>query len=149
MTPNHEYIPYLFHIVPVFRIPSIQHTGQYLGSMESQMLTYFDDLLCVGFLFTLNLMTPNNRYTPYLFHIIPVFGIPSIPNTDQYLGSMESQILTYFDDLLCVGFLFTLNLMTPNNRYTPYLFHIIPVFGIPSIPNTDQYLGSMESQILT
>ena len=65
-----------------------------------------------GFLITLNLMTPNNGYIPYLFHIIPIFGISSIPNTDQYLESMESQILTYFGDVLCVVFPYTLNPMT-------------------------------------
>ena len=75
-----------------------------------------------------------------------MFGIDGIPITGQYLGSMKSQVLNLFDDLLCVGFLSTLNLMTPNNGYIPYLFHVIPVLGIPLIPNTDQFLGSMEQK---
>ena len=45
-------------------------------------------------------MTPNNGYIPYLFHIIPVFRIPSIPNTDQYLGSMEQKWIPN-TDLIC------------------------------------------------
>ena len=75
-----------------------------------------------------------------------MFGINGIPITDQYLGSMKSQILNLLEDLLCVGFLITLNLLTLNNGFIPHLFHIIPVFGIPSIPNTEQYLGSMEQK---
>ena len=31
--------------------------------------------------------------------------------------------------MLCVWFLITLNLMTPNNGYIRYLFHIFPVFA--------------------
>ena len=57
-------------------------------------------------------MNPNNEFIPYLFHFIPVFGILSIPNTDQYLELIESQMLTYFGDMLCVVFPYTLNLMT-------------------------------------
>ena len=57
-------------------------------------------------------MTPNNELIPYFFHIIPVFGILSIPNTDQYLGSMKPQILTYFADMLCAVFPYTLNPLT-------------------------------------
>ena len=106
-------------------------------------------MLCVVVLITLNPMTPNNELIPYLFDIIPVCGIPSIPFADQYLGSMELQILNLFGDMLCVVVLITLNPMTPNNELIPYLFHIIPVCGIPSTPFADQYLGSMESQILT
>ena len=75
-----------------------------------------------------------------------MFGINGIPITGQYLGSMKSQILNLFDDLLCVGFQITLNLMTPNSGYIPYSFHVISVLGIPSIPNTDQYLRSMEQK---
>ena len=57
-------------------------------------------------------MTLNFGYIPYLFRNIPSFGIPSIPTTDQYLGSMKSQILIHFGDMLCVVFLYTLNPMT-------------------------------------
>ena len=48
-------------------------------------------MMCIVFLNTLNQMTISNEFIPYLFHFVPVFGILSIPNTDQYLGSMESQ----------------------------------------------------------
>ena len=45
-------------------------------------------------------MTPNNGNIPYFFHIIPVFRIPSIPKTDQYLGSMEQKWIPN-TDLIC------------------------------------------------
>ena len=80
-----------------------------------------------------------------LFHIIPVFGIPSIPNTYQYLRPRKSEILKNWR---CFVSLTNLNSMASNNEYIPHLLHIIRVFGISSIPNTDQYLGSRESQTL-
>ena len=101
----------------MFGINGTSITDQHLESMKSQILNQFDDLLCLGFLITLNLMTPNKEFIPHLFQFIPVFGIPSIPNTEQYLGSMESQKLTYHGDMLCVVFPYT-----PNPTTTIFVF---------------------------
>ena len=101
----------------MFRINRIPITGQYLGSMKSQILNYIDHLLCAGFLITLILMTSNIEFIPSLFHVIPVFGISAFPNTDQYLGLMDSQLLTQFGDTLCVVFPYTLNPVTPITEF--------------------------------
>ena len=63
-------------------------------------------------------MTPSIGHIPYIIDIIPVFGFPLIPSTDQYLGPMEPQMLTLFVDMLCVSY--NLNSMT----------QILKLFGV-------------------
>ena len=104
-------------------------------------------MLHIVFLYTLDAPTPNNEFIPFLLLIIPVFWSPSISNADQYYGSMKSKKLTEKGDFFC-GVFQTFSPMTPNNKCIPYLLHNSPVFEQPSVLNTDQYLGSMESQTL-
>ena len=104
-------------------------------------------MLRIVFPYTLDAPSPNNEFIPFLLLIIPVFGNPSISNADQYYGSMKSKKLTEVGVFFC-GVFQTFSPMTPKNEFLPYLFHNSPVFEHPSVLNTDQYLGSMESQTM-
>ena len=102
-----------------------------IGSMESQILTYFGDMMFIVFLKTLNPMTPNNEFIPYIFRNFPEFEIPSTQILTKKLRNHKYGPKSTISCALCFQ----------NTIYSVlWLFGVVfpkAVFGIDAIPNTD------------